>query len=102
MLAEGVVPAWGAGSSARPFASLPGNWHTAAAMPLLAYSKSSDRPASSVEQRDLHPSCTEWSCKPSGGAAAWQRQSAIARSAGKRAAQYAPTSFPDRGRQASG
>ena len=79
-----------------------GGWHTAAAMPLLAYSKSSDRPASSVEQRDLHASCTESSCKPSGGAAAWRRQSAIARSAGKRAAQYAPTSFPDRGRQASG
>ena len=85
-----------------PFASLPGNWHTAAAMPLISYTKSNVPPPSSVEQRGVQTDCTESSCKPSGGAPAWERQRGIARSAGERTERYVATALSDRGRQVVG
>lgn len=57
---------------------------------------------STVVQRGDQTDCTEASCRDDArNATAWNRQQAVARSAGESAERYAATQFPSRGRDAS-
>lgn len=85
-----------------PIDASPGGGYNGGTMPLLSYDCDTTPVKSSVAQRGEQFDCTEASCRDnSRNATAWNRQQAIARSAGESAERYSATDFRSRGRSAS-